>query len=95
MKQHELKTWGQYFQAIVSGEKTFELRKNDRDFQVGDKLLLKEYNLLGITHVTQEMKGEYTGAEQMVEVTYILKHEPMKNNFGIERGYCVMGIKKT
>lgn len=94
MKTHELKTWSQYFEAIIAGEKTFELRKNDRDFKVGDKLLLKEYKLLGLNNITQRIDGEYTGGEQMVEVTYLLNHEPMKNNFGLQAGYCVMGIKK-
>jgi ASC-1-like (ASCH) protein len=36
MKLHELKIKREYFNAIKSGEKTFEIRKNDRDFQVGD-----------------------------------------------------------
>ena len=29
---HELKTWIEYFELVMSGEKPFELRKNDRDF---------------------------------------------------------------
>lgn len=43
-KTHELKTWPSYFDAVITGNKSFELRKNDRDFQVGDVLELKEYN---------------------------------------------------
>lgn len=41
---HELKTWSPFFEAIANEEKTFEVRRNDRDFQVGDILLLREWD---------------------------------------------------
>jgi hypothetical protein len=47
---------------VLSGKKTFEIRKNDRRFQVNDLLLLQEYN---------PEAEEYTGRELLVEVTYI------------------------
>ncbi|EAG6328088.1 DUF3850 domain-containing protein [Listeria monocytogenes] len=42
-KSHELKILSEYFWDIVVEQKTFEIRKNDRDFQVGDLLILKEF----------------------------------------------------
>ncbi len=39
---HELKTWSAYFNEVFMGHKTFEVRKADRDFKVGDKLILIE-----------------------------------------------------
>ena len=33
---HELKTWPAYFDAVARGEKTFEVRRDDRAFQKGD-----------------------------------------------------------
>lgn len=92
MQKHELKTWPEYYQAIKRGEKTFEIRKHDRPFQVGDKLLLKEYKLLGLNQLTQQIEGEYTGEEMELTITYVLRWEQYHNNFGLEKGHCIMGF---
>ena len=44
MTRHELKTWPQYFAAVRSGKKRFEIRRNDREFAVGDVLVLREFD---------------------------------------------------
>ena len=41
---HDLKCWPRFFGAIVSGEKTSEFRRNDRDFKRGDRLVLHEWS---------------------------------------------------
>lgn len=57
---HELKILPEYFEAVTSGRKKFEIRKNDRDYKVGDLLYLREWN------------GEnFTGDSYKAEVTYI------------------------
>lgn len=76
---HELKTWPVFFTPVVLGTKTFDLRKNDRDFAVGDYLLLREWS---------PRKG-YSGRSIRREITYIL-NEP---GFGVEPGYVVVGFK--
>ena len=43
-KTHELKIYPKYFKAILDGKKTFEIRKDDRDFQVRDSIVLKEWD---------------------------------------------------
>ncbi|HEL6781611.1 TPA: DUF3850 domain-containing protein [Listeria monocytogenes] len=64
MKTHELKILSEYFWDIVVEQKTFEIRKNDRDFQVGDRLILKEFK-----------RGKLTRRWIAVEVTYITNYE--------------------
>jgi hypothetical protein len=76
---HELKTWPSYFKSVWDRIKTFEVRKNDRDFKVGDTLILKEYF---------NAADHYSGREIEAQVEYILDG----GGFGIEKGYCVMSI---
>ncbi|BAU28203.1 uncharacterized protein DUF3850 [Aneurinibacillus soli] len=73
---HELKTEPQYFQAVLDGHKRFEIRKNDRDFKVGDTLVLKEYN--ADVHA-------FTGRKVEVTVTYM-------TDYAQQQGYLVLGI---
>lgn len=76
---HELKILPEYFNAVISGEKTFEIRKNDRPFKKGDLLALNEYD-----------GHYYTGNSCVVYIDYIL-NDP-KNEF-CKSGYVVMSIK--
>ncbi|EOH1635176.1 DUF3850 domain-containing protein [Enterococcus faecalis] len=57
---HELKILPEYFEAVVSGNKRFEIRKNDRNYKKGDILRLNEYQA-----------GQYTGDVHVAEITYI------------------------
>lgn len=41
--EHELKCWPEFYDEVASGRKTFEIRQNDRGFEVGDVLLLNEF----------------------------------------------------
>lgn len=44
MQVHELKIWPQYYSRVADGSKTFEIRDNDRGFQTGDKVILREWD---------------------------------------------------
>jgi hypothetical protein len=65
-RSHHLKSWPRFFRAIVAGERTHELRRNDRDFRVGDSLLLHEWD-----HDTEQ----YTGASCVAIVSSITTQE--------------------
>ena len=68
---HGLKIAPNYFAKVVTKEKSFEVRYNDRNFQVGDILKLMEYT-----------EGSYTGRFVYVKVTYILRDfEGLQPNF--------------
>lgn len=62
---HELKTWPDYYNHLVDGTKTFEYRRNDRGFKVGDVLHLREWEPMP--------EGRYTGREMRRRVTYVLQ----------------------
>lgn len=64
MKKVEKKIWPEYFQEILDGKKTFELRLNDFDIAEGDTLLLKEWD---------PKTREYTGRQLEKEVGYVGK----------------------
>ncbi|MBC9787196.1 ASCH/PUA domain-containing protein [Carnobacterium maltaromaticum] len=76
--KHELKIEHKYFQAVKDGRKKFEIRKNDRGFQEGDLLILREYD-----PITQE----YLGRIMKVEISYM-------PDFPLKDGYVVFGIKE-
>lgn len=82
MTVHDLKTWPEFFEAITSGAKTFELRRDDRNYAVGDLLVLREWN---------QESGDYTGRTFGVGVTYVLRG-PEAVRFGLAPGFCVLGI---
>lgn len=75
---HELKTETKYYQAVESGLKTFELRKNDRGFKVGDLVTLVE-----------TVNGHATGRRIFAkQIKYILPG----GEFGLNEEYCILQL---
>lgn len=75
---HDLKIELKYFESVINGIKTFELHKNDRNFQVNDLLRLREFP-----------NGEYTGRVIEKSITYILQG----GCYGLEEGYVILSIR--
>jgi hypothetical protein len=89
MATHELKTWSEQFKKVLSGEKTFELRKNDRDFKTGDTLILIEGDLGGYGMTDHDLSYFPTGRELKCSVTHVL----YGGRFGLPDDHCIMSIK--
>ena len=85
MTKHSLKINPVYFDAVKNGIKTFEIRKNDRDYRVGDTISLGEW-VPGTIEA-----GSWTGRRVKVAITYILTHDDFSD--GISEGYVILGIK--
>lgn len=98
MTTHELKTWPEYFGAITDGTKTFEIRLNDRDFQPGDTLILREFDPKKVSvdpHTQCESPGGYTGQVLYRRVGYIFSSaaEPPARIWGLLLGrYVVISL---
>ncbi|HEX8225806.1 MAG TPA: DUF3850 domain-containing protein [Allosphingosinicella sp.] len=86
MNVHRLKSWPRLFAAICSGEKTHELRKDDRGFQVGDLIDLLEYD---------PGREAFTGRERRVEITYITdSSRPCAlSQAALADGYCILSVR--
>jgi hypothetical protein len=78
MTTHTLKTVQPHFEYLSKGEKTFELRINDRKFGVGDKLILREWN---------QSQKQYSGRECERRVTHILYQSD-----GMKDGWVCMSV---
>ena len=74
---HQLKTETKYFKAVKAGYKLFEVRKNDRDYRVGDYLALNELSADG---------KKYTGDSILLRIKYILDDARF-----LRDGYVVLG----
>ena len=81
--EHQLKIWPDYFYAVQAGTKTFELRKNDRAFKVGDILVLEEYRP-GV--------GEYTGRVIRKRISYIMEPSMQPENDILRDGHVALGL---
>ncbi len=75
--KHDLKIAPEYFKDVVISKKKFELRKNDRDFQIGDIFVLREWD-----------GREYTGNYFVGTIGYVLKNCA---KYGLMDGYCIFG----
>ncbi|MFZ5365480.1 MAG: DUF3850 domain-containing protein [Patescibacteria group bacterium] len=65
----EKKVWPKYFQKILDGDKTFEIRLADFECGPGDTLVLKEWD---------PETEKYTGREIEKEITYVLKTKELE-----------------
>lgn len=80
---HELKVWPLYYARLADGSKTFEVRKDDRGYQAGDVLVLREWDPQSYGEI-----GDYTGRSMHRTVGFIFR-----KGFGCDLGeYVVMSL---
>ena len=80
MRRHELKILPKWYENVESNKKNFEIRRNDRDFKVGDTLVLQEYE-----------EGSYTGRQITRKIQYIYQGN---GDYGLSEGYCILGLEQ-
>jgi hypothetical protein len=79
-KTHKLKCWPEYFKDLSSGSKTFDIRYNDRNFQVGDLIDMCEFS---------PAKEEYTGESLTFKISYKLDG----GKWGLKQDFCCLGLE--
>lgn len=79
MKLHCLKIKTEYANAKLRGDKPFEIRLNDRDFNVGD---LVQYTCIDSPIVDEKI------SKKLYYITYV-------TNFGQKDGYVVFGDREV
>ena len=85
-KIHHLKSWPPFFKDISAGSRTHELRRNDRDFRVGDWVKLQEFD---------PERSEYTGRELMAEITSMTSFaQPCAvSGEALNAEFCILSIR--
>jgi hypothetical protein len=80
MTTHELKSWPGQFQAMWTGLKRAEYRRDDRGYGVGDLLELREWD---------PGPREYTSFRLMARVTHLVRGPELE----VPEGYVVLSIE--
>jgi hypothetical protein len=80
MTTHEQKSWPSQFQAMWTGLKRAEFRRDDRGYQVGDLLELREWD---------PSRQQYTGFELTARVTHLLRGPELE----VPAGFVVLSIE--
>ena len=82
---HIIKILEDFADAVASGEKSFEIRENDRGYQKGDYVRFVVVDKLGaeVRHPLNEWR------RHTYKITYVI------NGWGLKNGYVAFGIKET
>ena len=75
----ELKILPDYFWEVINNRKTFEIRKNDKNFKINELIKLREY---------ENENDKYTGGYAIVKILYILDG----GSYGLDKEHCVFSF---
>ncbi len=97
---HAVKVLSKYYQDLLTGEKTFEIRKNDRPYQVNDILAVNEFipeeqvdckkDNNSLKYWRKVEGGYYTGFGKLFKITYILDDPQF-----CKEGMVILGLKEV
>lgn len=82
MRTHNIKILNDFADAVVCGDKMFEVRQNDRGYQKGDFICFSAVDNTGIIN-------KHIIDEKLYVITFVL------NGFGLKNGFVAMGIKES
>ena len=82
MKTHKIKLLLNFCDDVLSGDKKFEIRENDRGYQKGDRVVFQPYE-------PSDPFVKHPISDKVYEITYVL------NGWGLKDGYVVFGIKEV
>jgi hypothetical protein len=89
MKWHELKGDPEPFDAMARGDKTHEIRYDDREYQIGDGLLVRRTQYTGSEMKTQRKPLVYSDVPPLKRmVTHI------QRGYGLEPGWVILSVKE-
>lgn len=89
MQVHRLKCWPSMFRATKDGLKTAEFRRNDRNYEVGDELVLEEFLPEFAPDGEFDFDVGYSGGQISVKVKHIVRGP----DFGIPAGFVMMSVE--
>ena len=76
---HILKILPRFFGEVASGQKTFEIQRDDREFRAGDILILKEWGYGPDQYKDQGLTGREVG----VDVLFVTNLRPAYEAVGM------------
>lgn len=80
---HTIKLREDYIEAVISGDKNFEVRENDRGYQKGDFIKFTPISRRGVEYVDYDLK------KKTFEITYV------HSGLGLKENYVVFGIREV
>lgn len=83
-KTHFVKSWPEMFEPAIQGIKGFDFRNNDRNYQVGDKLIQREY----IPAIDLRQPSGYTGRAAQFHILRVWRDIP-----GLPEGFCILEVR--
>lgn len=89
---HNLKIYDNFADDVYNGNKTFEIRKNDRKYQVGDRI---KFTAITVNSNGEEKILRHSINYTVYDIIYVLSENDLpKESKMLMPGYVILGIKE-